>query len=546
LVLPQLQARVIGLLLRVNKTMLCAVLSLYLPARKEMIGVRHFLVPREELFMNARLRRDSILRDLYAWLMVAQLRVSLLAAHGGLFEYQATSTARVFSIERIFGNFYRANMTTCRWQPTPKKNGKGAQPLAEEEHEQRLGRAARRLRCVRCKVDWERRRYLWSFGLGATADHALPGTPAMGTRERVLLGMRHRYIFREDKRRWNRVDNLRRMLLVMHNGNITGNVQSRVVDVAAQMAFKRVRAAVTHSPQWEGLLQVDHFGGCKSTLRKMIGVYPLAPGTLALLHRDSLHQGKRILGAWRKTQLCAEGGREDVDASVFLASEPLAPVRVVLQITGELLHGARVMYVHRADDEEGCECTVTQHSDFITFRAHDGRHELCFSTECESFMRLLDQALVAQELDEEFQLSSRLSPQLDLLRTWTGEAGGDASVLANYVVACSVHPVQDVAHVCFADVFDEDIMYTSVVHDLRLYDFELLDTKMPYTSTCCEHSLTAGAHHLSCYAVVRGMELQHSEWEHDAGLLAEQTTRGYGDMESDSESSTGTVNYSED
>jgi len=189
---------------------------------------------------------------------------------------------------------------------------------------------------------------------------------------------------------------------------------------------------------------------------------------------------------------------------------------------------------------------VTQHSDFISFRAHDGRHELCFSTECESFMHLLDQALVAQELDEEFQLASRLSSQLDLLRTWTGEAGGDASVLANYVVACSVHPVQDVAHVCFADVFDEDIVYTSVVHDLRTYDFELLDTKLLYTSTCDAHSLAAGAHCLSCYAVVRGMELQHSEWEHDAGLVAEQNTRRFGDMESDSESSTGTLTYSQD
>jgi hypothetical protein len=169
----------------------------------------------------------------------------------------------------------------------------------------------------------------------------------------------------------------------------------------------------------------------------------------------------------------------------------------------------------------------------VSFRAHDGRNEMMFSTDCLSFMRLLEQALASQELDADYQLATGLPSASDDLRIWHG--GGDANVLADYVVACSFYEVQEVAHMSMQDVLMLDEAYSSVLHEFRVFDFELLDTKMPYTSLDQQPDEALRANRLTCQHLVVGMLREHEGMLEDVFRLSRQALRRAGGMESDTE-----------
>jgi len=178
-------------------------------------------------------------------------------------------------------------------------------------------------------------------------------------------------------------------------------------------------------------------------------------------------------------------------------------------------------------------CCVYRDDDFVSFSAHDGRNEMMFSTECQSFMRLLDQALVTHELDADYQLCTGLLRAADKLRVWQG--GGEANVLADYVIACSLHEVQDVAHVCFKDVLNVDESCSSILHELRVFDVEVLDTIMPYTSLDEHTDEALRSNRLSCQRLSANMRAQHLSMLENEHRLCHQRLRRAGDMESDDE-----------
>jgi len=197
------------------------------------------------------------------------------------------------------------------------------------------------------------------------------------------------------------------------------------------------------------------------------------------------------------------------------------------------MHGARVVHVQSGNSAS--ECCLRLDDDFVSFRAHDGRNEMMFSTECQSFMRMLDQALVSQEIDAEYQSRSGLERGADDLRVWLG--GGSANVLADYVFACSVHAVQDVAQLCWLDLVvaedSDDDTEASIVYEMRLFDFELLDTKMAYTSLDEEPDPTQRNNLIGCQSLVTDMYEQHLSMLEDEDLRRRQLRRRNGDMESD-------------
>jgi hypothetical protein len=383
----------------------------------------------------------------------------------------------------------------------------------------------------------ERERFLWGLeedgiDVGSAADGV-----DMCTSQRVLLGLRHRFMFREDKSRWARVDNMREMLNLFAPYGLRGSEDfpSYSVDIGPSASKKGAHSvpALRHLTRANGSqIELDLLG-CRLTLKKLNEVFPLTPGVLLLLHGQRLNECAVIWDAWLQTTMCEQGAPETVHVRCFMPE--LAPehqrVRVVLQICGTLIHGARVLYVNRDNGHTGC--CLHPDDDFVSFRAHDGRNEMMFSTDCLSFMRMLEQALASQELDADYQLATGLPSASDDLRIWHG--GGDANVLADYVVACSFYEVQEVAHMSMQDVLMLDEAYSSVLHEFRVFDFELLDTKMPYTSLDQQPDEALRANRLTCQHLVVGMLREHEGMLEDVFRLSRQALRRAGGMESDTE-----------
>ena len=430
----------------------------------------------------------------------------------------------------MYGSVVADNFTQCLCLTTAK-------PVLVRRLNWRSAEGKMEVRCALCSVKRERERFLWWLDEdGVDVDSAADGA-AMCTSQRVLLGLRHRFMFRDDKSRWAQVDNVREMLNLFAPYALRGaeDFPSYSVDLGPTASRKGEHCvpALKHLTRANGSQIVHDLLGCRQTLTKLHAVFPLTPGVFLLLHGQRLNECSAIWDAWLRTAMSEEGAPETVHVRCFMPE--LAPehkrVRVVLQICGTLIHGARVLYVNRDNGKTGC--CLHADDDFVSFRAHDGRNELMFSTDCLSFMRMLEQALASQELDADYQRTTGLSSAADDLRVWHG--GGDANVLADYMVACSFYEVQEVAHICFQDVLMLDEAYSSVLHEMRVFDFELLDTKMPYTSLDEQPDEALRANRLTCQDLVEGMLTEHQGMLEDVFRLSRQALRRAGDMESDTE-----------
>jgi len=148
-------------------------------------------------------------------------------------------------------------------------------------------------------------------------------------------------------------------------------------------------------------------------------------------------------------------------------------------------------------------------------------------------MRILDQALVAQEMDADYQRRTGLARVEDEMRVCVG--GGEANVLADYVVACSLHAVEDVAQLCWLDMFSDDETSPCVVYEMRAFDFEVLDSKMAFSYMDDMLDPTRSQNHLGCSALVSDMRDQHLSMLEDDDLQRRQLRRRSGVMESEDE-----------
>jgi len=344
-------------------------------------------------------------------------------------------------------------------------------------------------------------------------------------------------LFRDNKNQWARVDNMRDMLMLFepHGLYNAEDFPSYSVELVANASGKREYRlpVVTRLTRANSSDLIHDLPGCCLTLRKLHMVFPLTPGVLLLLHVERLNACHVIWDAWLQTSMCEQEAQETVHVRCFMPE--LAPehqrVRVVLQICGTLMHSARVLYVNQDDRQRGC--CLHSDDDFVSFSAHDGRNEMMFSTNCQSFMRILQQALVTHELDADYQSCTCLSRAADELRVWQG--GGEANVLADYVIACSLHEVQDVAHMFFKDVLSVNEAYSSILHEMRVFDVEVLDTIMPYTSLDEHTDEALRSNRLSCQRLSANMRAQHLSMLENEHRLCHQRLRRAGDMESDDE-----------
>ena len=375
------------------------------------------------------------------------------------------------------------------------------------------------------------------------------------------MGLRHRFLFRDDAERWVQVDNMRRLVRIFATPALRDpeGLASYSVEYGQKCGVPRehrlpVVAALTLA---NGAQQSLCLPGSRTTLRKLHAVFPLTPGVLLWLQEDNMNVCRSIWQHWSKCALSELDAREMLHVECFvpeLASE-LPRVRLVLQMSGQLMHGSRAVHVQKGT--QASECCVRLDDDFVSFRAHDGRNEMLFSTECQSFMRMLDQALVSQEIDADYQQRSGLERAADNMRVWLG--GGSANVLADYVFACSVHAVQDVAQMCWLDLVvaedSDDDTEASILYEMRLFDFELLDTKMAYTSLDEEPDPAQRNNRIGCQSLINDMYEQHLSMLEDEDLRRRQLRRRNGDMESDDEADDGAqddepqtpgVHYSDD
>jgi len=335
---------------------------------------------------------------------------------------------------------------------------------------------------VRCVVKNEYRRFVWKLNTSSPSCYSPPEvSDNFDTEMRVAMKLRHRYAFRHDEEAWRLHDNLCRLLPRMpSNYLVQADFRSHVEIMESRQSSQIFRVVAGVKNFWltdivEEEKPVDYE---EHRLAMQNWLFPLVPGCLHMLEKQSKETCARILEQWGLTVRSAHPQTRSVDVREFLPARPAEQphLRLVLQITHHLLHGVRVLYVQR--DNNTRECLVHADNDFVSFWAHDGHHELAFSTDCPSFMLMLDQALFQQEHDEDFQIGQNMDPSHDVLRTFVGDS--EPNVLANYIVSCSVHDVSETAHMGFTDVFGEVDEYTTVMHEQRLFDFVLLDTKIPF------------------------------------------------------------------
>jgi len=357
------------------------------------------------------------------------------------------------------------------------------------------------------------------------------------TFRRVQMGMRHRFLFREDAARWAAVDIMRRMVRMFASPALHDLQQfpKYTVEYGQKCGVPRTHRlpAVRQLTNANGsALQLD-LPGCRATLRKLLQVFPLTPGALLWLQEENMGECRRIWHEWGQSPLSELEARETLHVGCFLPApaEELPRVRIVLQVCGLLMHGARALHVQRGNSAS--ECCLHLDDDFVSFRAHDGRNEMMFSTECQSFMRILDQALVAQEMDADYQRRTGLARVEDEMRVFVG--GGEANVLADYVVACSVHAVEDVAQLCWLGMFSDDETSPCVVYEMRAFDFEVLDSKMAFSYMDDMLDPTRSQNHLGCSALVSDMRDQQLSMLEDDDLQRRQMRRRSGVMESEDE-----------
>ena len=265
LVMGVLLPREVSLLMRVNKNLLCRLHALYMPAGAEdgAIGQELLVTSRVFKWLGAQsMRRARILMNSYCRLAVQQFEESLGAATDSLALYQTQSTPHRFSIERVFGAFFAENMVSCRCVVPP----------AEVNKQRLMWRAmdSRQIvRCALCAVARERVRWVWRVGEDGL-DAAAPWED-IKTIRRVQMGLRHRFLFREDAARWTAVEIMRRMVRMfdspaLHDSEL---FPSYTVEYCQKCAGLRTH----HLPQVQWLtnanssaLQLDLLG-CRATLR---------------------------------------------------------------------------------------------------------------------------------------------------------------------------------------------------------------------------------------------------------------------------------------
>ena len=467
------------------------------------------------------LARDTVLIKFYSGLSRHLLRLSLSMGMGGLDNYQSSSVSRVFSLDRVFGRYIRVNTKVCRCMPESSRIVEGVVCRFPAT------------RCVRCEVCNESRRYVWALNTSPPVSVLNAVSPAnhFNMDMQVRLGLRHRYMFRHQARRWQYHDNLRRLMPLMpSNFMVQVGLRSHVETMEGRRPSQILRTVPPiknffETAKADDKTDLDHK---KYMLAMQNWLFPLVPGCLMWLERNSKLECEAILKAWTKTVRSADKQTMSVDVVEFMPDRPVTKphVRMVLQITNMLLHGVRVLYVQR--DDLVRDSLVIVDSDFVSFWAHDGLNELAFSTECPSFMLMLDEALLKHELDSDFHARNNMSAEQDILRTWTGTH--EPNVLVNYIVAFSVHDVCETAHVNFSDVFGDEYDYTTVMHEQRAFDFEILDTKIEHRDFIEKMDPLVRNNRFSSHGLFRQI-MQHTlHCEGDNVLVAKQHLRRMADL----------------
>jgi len=461
--------------------------------------------------------RDSLYIKLYAGMSGHLLRLSLSMATGGLAKYQSSSVSRVFSLDRVFGRYIQVNMQVCRCLPESSRV-EGAEVCRFPA-----------TRCVRCEVRNEYRRYLWALNtspLVSVSNAVSPSNHDFNLAMRLRLSLRHRYMFRHRPAEWQYHDNLRRLMPLMpSNFLVHVGVRSHVEAMEERLPSQILRTVPPvknffQRAKPESNKSLDHN---KHMLAMQNWLFPLVPGCLRWLEKNSKSECAAVLQVWAQTVRSADTQTMSVDVVEFMPARPATKphVRIVLQITNMLLHGVRILYVQR--DDQVRDSLVIVDSDFVSFWAHDGLNELAFSTECPSFMLMLDEALLKQELDSDFHARNNMHAEQDILRTWVGS--NEPNVLVNYIVAFSVHDVCETAHVNFSDVFGEEYEYTTVLHEQRAFDFEILDTKVEHRNFIEKMDPLMRNNRFSSQGLFRQIMHHELRCENDDVLLAKQHSR---------------------
>jgi len=159
-----------------------------------------------------------------------------------------------------------------------------------------------------------------------------------------------------------------------------------------------------------------------------------------------------------------------------------------VQLCSFLCFGARVVYSASNEGAEGA--SMVKDSGYYTFVAHDCEHVVFFTTDCESFVDMLEHAVTTRELENDF--GDNLLPNAEDPHAQK-TALTSCSALENYVVEMTVLAVHHSAMLSGEDSEDGE---RRVVFQWLCRDFKILDSQRAPVAAGEGHLIAGGLFHL--------------------------------------------------
>lgn len=403
--------------------------------------------------------------------------------------------------------------------------------------------------CLFCLSRLDRHRSKHShFTVAALSIERPDPQPKMSTlRDLERLRLRHMNVLRFFDRQWKVAHHLQafvaeqthhvRMYVLTDSPEVTmeeTNAHARRTDEWLLLRLRTHKESQEHEhlAEPEVLGPFDQVAWWENRLVGLHSAQPLVPGSIELLYEDSIAECVRGMKAWKNSpvRLSHEYGPQDcVPVPLFCPPSETLPMsrRMRVQLHSALFFKSRVVYFGTEDGPAG----ATMHKDSVhyTFVAHDGENVMLFTTDCESFVDMLEHAVTTRELDNNFSrniMHGHDDPHMQNIELKS------CSVLENYVVEMTVLAVHDTAILSGSDAEDGKRMF---IFQWLCRDFRVLDSQHALIQATAGHLLADALFQTINAYVEQLLEDEDEDERLDSMLESDADIEHYSDDSEDSD-----------
>jgi hypothetical protein len=320
------------------------------------------------------------------------------------------------------------------------------------------------------------------------------------------LRLRHLNLLREYPEEWRIAhhvqafvaaqDKRMRLCVVLETPELTSDAIEQHATHTLQWLQKRLQTQAGQASQkFLAAPVLGVFDTVEWWQRRLVDLHaarPLVPGSILLLLQDSADECERALLCWKHSALRMDsqyGPHDVVPMAFFAAPSDVLPTsrRIRVQLHSALFFKARVVYFASNRGLDGT--TMIRDQGYFSFVGHDGENVMFFSTDCESFVEMLEHAVTTRELENDFcdcVLCDVEDPHAQNAKL------DSCSVLQNYVVEMTVLAVQLSAMLSSEDMIDQE---RRLIFQWLCRDFKIIDSQHAPMAAEGGHLIADGLFH---------------------------------------------------